>query len=154
VMTSQEQGIKTLIPDLRNIPVDRLAELGLFLVAGRIIHVRQRIRNTPTRTTPEGGIQRVYWWRNRQKTGRGDHADLTSADEKAVLPHSGAPVEPAPDPGPRSSWVDLVAFVAVLAAGVLLVLFGHVATGGLTTACVALAWLYATFRGSRGRPRR
>jgi hypothetical protein len=59
----------------------------------------------------------------------------------------------SPDPGPPSPWPDLIAFVAVLVTGTLLVLFGHVATGGLTTACVALGGLYAAWWRFR-RPRR
>jgi len=43
--------------------------------------------------------------------------------------------------------------MSVLATGTLLVLFGHVATGGLTTACLALSGLFAAWWRFR-RPRR
>lgn len=43
-MTSQEQAIKTLIPDLRNIPVDRLAELGSSALAYSIALYRERLK--------------------------------------------------------------------------------------------------------------
>jgi len=43
-MTSQEQGLKTLIPDLRNIPVDRLAELGSSALARSIALYRERLK--------------------------------------------------------------------------------------------------------------
>lgn len=63
------------------------------------------------------------------------------------------PASSAPDSGPPNGWPDLIAFMAVLATGTLLVLFGHVATGGLTTACLALGGLFAAWWGFR-RPRR
>jgi len=63
------------------------------------------------------------------------------------------PASPAPDSGPPNGWPDLIAFMAVLATGTLLVLFGHVATGGLTTACLALGGLFAAWWRFR-RPRR
>jgi hypothetical protein len=44
VMTSQEQAIKTLIPDLRDIPVDRLAELGPSALAHSIALYRERLK--------------------------------------------------------------------------------------------------------------
>ena len=43
-MTSQEQGIKTVIPDLRNIPLDRLAELGASSLALSIVLYRERLK--------------------------------------------------------------------------------------------------------------
>jgi hypothetical protein len=45
-----------------------------------------------------------------------------------------------------SQWIDLIAFLGVLAlAGVLLVL-GHVTAGSLATACAALGGLYTVWR--------
>lgn len=44
LMTSQEQGLNTLIPDLRNIPVDRLAELGSSALAHSIALYRERLK--------------------------------------------------------------------------------------------------------------
>ena len=46
-------------------------------------------------------------------------------------------------------WRDLVAFLAVLTTGVLLILLGHVTSGGLTTVCAALVGLYATWKHFR-----
>lgn len=45
-MTSQEQAIKTLIPDLRNIPADRLAELGSTALAHSIALYRERLKES------------------------------------------------------------------------------------------------------------
>jgi hypothetical protein len=44
VMTSQEQCINTAIPDLRNIPVERLAELGSSALALSIALYRERLK--------------------------------------------------------------------------------------------------------------
>ena len=43
-MTSPQQDLKTQIPDLRNIPVDRLAELGSSALAHSIALYRERLR--------------------------------------------------------------------------------------------------------------
>jgi hypothetical protein len=43
-MTAQEQGINTTIPDLRNIPVDRLAELGSSALADSIALYQERVK--------------------------------------------------------------------------------------------------------------
>lgn len=43
-MTSQEQTMKTLIPDLRDIPVDSLAELGSSALAHSIALYRERLK--------------------------------------------------------------------------------------------------------------
>ena len=42
-MTSQEQAITAAIPDLRDIPLDRLAELGASPLAHSIILYRERL---------------------------------------------------------------------------------------------------------------
>jgi hypothetical protein len=44
MMTSQQQDLKTQILDLRNIPVDRLAELGSSVLAHSIALYRERLR--------------------------------------------------------------------------------------------------------------
>jgi hypothetical protein len=44
VMTSQEKSINTAIPDLQNIPVDRLAELGSSVLAHAIALYRERLK--------------------------------------------------------------------------------------------------------------
>jgi len=43
-MTSQEQNIITIIPDLRDIPLDRLAELGSSTLAHSIALYRERLK--------------------------------------------------------------------------------------------------------------
>jgi hypothetical protein len=43
-MTSQEKDLQTVIPDLRDFPVDRLAELGSSALAQSIALYRQRLR--------------------------------------------------------------------------------------------------------------
>jgi hypothetical protein len=53
---------------------------------------------------------------------------------------------------PGGNWhdrSDLIVFLAVLTAGAILVLFGHVATGGLTSICTALVTLYGAWKRSR-----
>jgi hypothetical protein len=55
------------------------------------------------------------------------------------LPHS---------PG-ASQWIDLIAFLGVLALGVVLVAFGHTTAGSLAVVCGALAGLFSVFRRSR-----
>ncbi len=44
--TSQEKVIKTVIPDLRDIPLDRLAELGASPLAQSIALYRERLKET------------------------------------------------------------------------------------------------------------
>jgi hypothetical protein len=43
-MISQEKDIETLIPDLRDLPVGRLAELGSSALAHSIALYRERLR--------------------------------------------------------------------------------------------------------------
>ena len=44
MMTTSEKDIETVIPDLRDIPVDRLAELGSSALAHSIALYRERLR--------------------------------------------------------------------------------------------------------------
>jgi hypothetical protein len=44
MVTSQETDIKTVIPDLRDIPVDRLAVLGSSVLAHSIALYRERLK--------------------------------------------------------------------------------------------------------------
>ena len=46
-------------------------------------------------------------------------------------------------------WSDLIAFVAVLVAGILLIVLGHMTAGSLTAACAALAGIYGAWRHFR-----
>ena len=46
-------------------------------------------------------------------------------------------------------WMNLAAFIAVLTAGVLLIVLAHLTTSGLTTVCAALAGLYGAWRHFR-----
>lgn len=57
--------------------------------------------------------------------------------------------KPAPRPRIPRLWVDLIAFLAVLALGGLLIVLGHVTAGSLTAACVALGGLYAVWQRQR-----
>lgn len=43
-MTLQGQELKSVIPDLRDLPVDRLAELGDSVLARSIVLYRQRLK--------------------------------------------------------------------------------------------------------------
>lgn len=53
-----------------------------------------------------------------------------------------------PSSAPRN-WPDLIAFLAVLVTGLLLIILGHMTSGGLTTVCAALVGLYAAWRHFR-----
>ncbi len=60
-------------------------------------------------------------------------------------------------PGPRS-WIDLIAFLGVLALGGVLIALGRTPAGSLVTICAALGGLYAVWTrlppsgGSSGEP--
>ena len=45
-MNSPQQDLKTLIPDLRDIPADRVAELGSSALVHSIALYRERLRET------------------------------------------------------------------------------------------------------------
>jgi hypothetical protein len=79
------------------------------------------------------------WRKARRSIGNGDCMDTENSAGSA--PHSGL-----------SRFLDLVALVAILATGTLLVLIGHVGTGGLSTACVAFGGLFALWLGIRRPP--
>lgn len=55
------------------------------------------------------------------------------------------------NPPPRGSraWIDLIAFLAVLALGGILIAFGHVTAGSLATICAALGGLFAVWQRLR-----
>jgi hypothetical protein len=55
------------------------------------------------------------------------------------LPHSGEP----------SQWIDLIAFIGILALGGVLMAFGHTTAGSLATACAALAGLFTAWKRLR-----
>ncbi len=46
-------------------------------------------------------------------------------------------------------WADLIAFVAVLATGIVMIVLGHLTTGGMTTVCAALVGVYGAWRHFR-----
>jgi hypothetical protein len=46
-------------------------------------------------------------------------------------------------------WADLIAFLAVLATGILLTVLGHLTAAGVTSVCAAIVGLYATWRRFR-----
>jgi hypothetical protein len=48
-----------------------------------------------------------------------------------------------------ATWADLIAFLAVLATGVILIIFGHMTAGSLTSACAALVAVYGAWRRLR-----
>ena len=45
-MDSSKQDLKTLIPNLRDIPVDRVAELGSSALAHSIARYREKLRES------------------------------------------------------------------------------------------------------------
>jgi hypothetical protein len=49
-------------------------------------------------------------------------------------------------PSGLDRWIDLFAFLGVLALGGALLIFGHVTVGSLVTICAALGVLYTLFR--------
>jgi hypothetical protein len=56
--------------------------------------------------------------------------------------------DPAPARNPNH-WVDLIAFLAVLALGGALIALGHITAGSLATVCAALAGLYGVWKHVR-----
>jgi hypothetical protein len=56
-----------------------------------------------------------------------------------------------PHPDDHGQWIDLIAFLAVLALGGILMAFGHATAGSLATVCAALGGLY-TLWTHRRRP--
>jgi hypothetical protein len=62
------------------------------------------------------------------------------------LTHSG---NPAPRSGKSSPWVDLIAFLGVLALGGILMVLGRTTAGSLATICAALGGLYAVWKRLR-----
>jgi hypothetical protein len=68
------------------------------------------------------------------------------------LPHSGNSDSRS---GSSSPWIDLIAFLAILALGGVLIAFGRVTAGSLATICAALGGLYGVwkrFRSSGSAP--
>jgi hypothetical protein len=108
------------------------------------------LRSSPLE--PDPGLA-VREHKPRPGVGKDGAAENGSSGDQVVRRKQGAAASSAPNSGPPSGWPDLIAFMAVLATGTLLVLFGHVATGGLTTACLALSGLFAAWWRFR-RPRR
>ena len=62
------------------------------------------------------------------------------------VPHSGSP---APRSGGSNTWVDLIAFLAVLTLGGVLMALGHTTAGSLAAICAALGGLYAIWKRPR-----
>jgi len=46
-------------------------------------------------------------------------------------------------------WADLIAFVAVLATAIALIVLGHLTAGGMTTVCAALVGVFGAWRHFR-----
>jgi hypothetical protein len=70
---------------------------------------------------------------------------------------SKVPQSPSPGNPPRSSrdpnpWIDLIAFLAILVLGGVLIAVGAVTAGSLATVCAALGGLYGLWK--RFRPSR
>jgi hypothetical protein len=58
-------------------------------------------------------------------------------------------VSKLPSTSAPRDWRDLIAFLAVLLTGMLLIILGHMTAGGLTTVCAALVGLYAAWNHFR-----
>jgi hypothetical protein len=54
-----------------------------------------------------------------------------------------------PSPAGSPQWTDLIAFVAVLATGILLIVLGHLTATGVTSVCAAVVGLYGAWRRFR-----
>lgn len=57
----------------------------------------------------------------------------------------------APRSRDSSPWVDLIAFLAILALGGILIALGRTTAGSLATICAALGGLYGVWKRFRGR---
>jgi hypothetical protein len=62
------------------------------------------------------------------------------------LSHSG---NPTPRPSNSNPWIDLIAFLGVLALGGVLIALGRTTAGSLATICAALGGLYAVWKRLR-----
>lgn len=67
-------------------------------------------------------------------------------NDVAQRPHSGAQTPPTRNPRP---WIDLIAFLAVLALVGVLIALGRITAGSLVTVCAALGGLYEVWRRMR-----
>lgn len=56
---------------------------------------------------------------------------------------------PAPPSRSSNPWIDLIAFIAILALGGVLIAFGRVTAGSLATICAALGGLYGVWKRFR-----
>lgn len=54
-----------------------------------------------------------------------------------------------PPPRVPREWPDLIAFVAVLATGIALIVLGHLTAGGVTSVCAALVGVFGAWRRFR-----
>ena len=52
-------------------------------------------------------------------------------------------------PAVAPKWADLIAFVAALATGGLVTIFGHLTATGVTSVCTAIVGLYGAWRRFR-----
>lgn len=85
------------------------------------------------------------------KSIKGRRPARTSREEDPMpkVPQLRAGGNPTPRPRSSRAWADLIAFLAVLALGGILIALGHVTAGSLATACVALGGLYAVWQRLR-----
>jgi hypothetical protein len=67
------------------------------------------------------------------------------------VPQLPRPGNPTPRSRDSSTWVDLIAFLAILALGGILIALGRTTAGSLATICVALGGLYGVWKRFRGR---
>jgi hypothetical protein len=68
---------------------------------------------------------------------------------RSLEPSGRRAVSNLPSPAGSPQWEDLIAFVAVLATGVLLIVLGHLTATEVTTVCAAIVGLYAAWRRFR-----
>jgi hypothetical protein len=119
----------------------------------RFIRTIQQAGAAPAGPSEEG-VQTVMsngnrWrgWRKRSRSSNNGYC----VEVPCLEGKEKRPPESVPDTD-RHGFADLVAFVGILMTGTALVLIGHVATGGLSTACLALGGLYVVWSRSRKRP--
>jgi hypothetical protein len=65
------------------------------------------------------------------------------------LPQVPGPGNPAPRSHDSSRWIDLIAFLAILALGGVLIALGGTTAGSLAAICAALGGLYRIWKRAR-----
>lgn len=84
-----------------------------------------------------------------QRTRTTPRPDRQEEDPVPNVPQLRASGNPPPSLRSSKAWIDLIAFLGVLALGGVLIAFGHVTAGSLATICAALGGLFAVWQRLR-----